>query len=151
MGKYSTNNNNFTVLWLSNLLLSCWIVPSVLFSVVVIIKMKHIRKIHITAQFEETSTMCYDFRQLNVLLPNIPHIVLRHHWECRSGSFLIPFWSFWGLIPDLCFDWTTSCVLKHYIHIIWSCCVKRGLKEVHDCWGSSMGFAFDVKEGREFG
>ena len=32
--------------------------------------------------------------QWNVLPPNIPHIVPRHHRECRLGSFLIPCWSF---------------------------------------------------------
>ena len=36
-------------------------------------------------------------------------------------------------VPDLRFDQTMSRVLKHYIHTIWSCCVKRGSKEVHDC------------------
>ena len=87
--------------------------------------------------------------QWNVLPPNIPHIVPCHHRECRLGSFLIPCWSFWGLIPDLCFDWTTSRVLKHYIHTIWSCCVKRGLKEVHDCWRIVYGVHFQCQRREE--
>ena len=47
--------------------------------------------------------------QWNVFPPNIPHIVLRHHWEHRSGSFLIPCWSFdtWSLLwlnDELCIE-----------------------------------------------
>ena len=79
--------------------------------------------------------------QWNVLPPNIPHIVPHHHWEHRSGSFLIPCWSFWGLIPDLHFDWTMSHVLK--------CCVKRGLKEVHDCWRIIYGVRFQCQRKEE--
>ena len=82
--------------------------------------------------------------QWNVLPPNIPHIIPHHHREHRSGSFLIPCWSFWGLIPDLRFDQTTSHVSK--------CCVKRGSKEVHNCWRIVYGVRFQCqREGREFG
>ena len=87
--------------------------------------------------------------QLNVLPPNIPHIVLCHYQERRLGSFLILWWSFWNLIPNLRFDLTTSHVLKHYIHTIWSCCVKRGSKEVHDCRRIVYGVCFQCqREGR---
>ena len=76
-GKYSINHNNFTVLWLSNLLY-CWMIPSALFSVVVIIKMKHIRKTHTTAQFEETSTMSLSW----ALTALSPHTLLMLLLSC---------------------------------------------------------------------
>ena len=79
--------------------------------------------------------------QWNVLPPNIPRIVPHHHREHRLGSFSIPCWSFWGLIPGLRFDRMTSRVSK--------CCVKRGSKEVHDCWRIVYGVRFRCqREGR---